>query len=341
MAFRKTGTVKGSVSFFVAVCIMVIIVVSQISVSVVVGKILVQDSKTELWSEAEENADIINGWMERQADILTTMKNSLVYLNDTDHEKIMDYLNLNLSENEDALMYYVCFEYDKSVLPADHSKLDLDPTERVWWKAAMEAGGIAYTEPYVDFATGQMIVSVATPCKIAGKQAVVLADITIDHLVEIVEGISIDESTQSFMLAADGSVVTHANEAFLPKEEGNTILTDEVSLDLDMQEVTDFTDYDGREKYVSVANVEATQWKIGITEDKQVIRRHVINSLKGIFIGNITLMIFFTLLLFFRVSAMLKPVSVFQRGILMSILTRRKAERKMRLMCLRQPAQNW
>ncbi len=315
MARRRTKTVKGSVSFFVAACIMIIIIVSQISVSIVVNGILTQSSKTELAAEAQENADIINEWMEKQAAALTTIKDGLVYQNDTDHENIMDYLELNLKENEDALMYYACFEYDKSVLPADHSKLDLDPTTRVWWKAAIEAGGIAYTEPYVDFATGQMIVSIATPCRIAGKQAVVLADITIDRLVQIVERMGTDESMQAFMLAADGSVVTHTNKDFLPKEDGNTILTDVVDIDLDSQEVENFTDYDGREKYAAVGDVDATHWKIGITKDKQVIRQQVIDALHGTFVGNITLMIVFTVLLFIRLNVMLKPVSEIQKAV--------------------------
>ncbi len=315
MIHKKTRTVKGSVSFFVAVCIMIIIIVSQISVSVVVNGILNDRSKSELMSEADENAKIINGWLEKQAATLTAIKDALVYQNDTDHEKIMDYLELNLGENEDALMYYTCFEYDKSVLPADHSTLDLDPTTRIWWTAAMEAGGIAYTAPYMDFATGQMIVSIATPCKIAGKQAVVLADITIDRLVEIVDTISDEESIQAFLLSSDGSVITHANKAFLPKEEGNTKLADVVNLNLSANEATEFTDYDGKAKYAAVSTIDATQWKIGITKEQSIIRRQVIDALQGTFIGNIILMIIFTLLLFVRLNAMLKPVSEIQEAV--------------------------
>ncbi len=315
MAHKKTRTVKGSVSIFVAACIMIIIIVSQISVSVIVNGILNDNNKSELMSEATENAEIINGWLEKQASILNTIKDALVYQNDINPERIMDYLELNLPQNEDALMYYACFEYNKSVLPADHSTLDLDPTTRIWWTAAMEAGGIAYTAPYVDFATGQMIISIATPCKIAGKQAVVLADITIDRLVDIVNEISVDSSVQAFMLAADGSVITHENKAFLPKEEGNTILTEYVDLNLSSSEATEFTDYDGKEKYAAVSTIDATQWKIGITKDQSVIRMQVVDALQVTFIGNIILMIVFTLLLSFRVNAMLKPVSEIQKAV--------------------------
>ena len=315
MAIKNMGTVKGKVSIFVTVCIMVIIIVSQICNSIVVNNILTNDSKEALKSDAEGNARTINEWMERQAGILTTIKDSLEYQNDTDHEKIMNYLESSLSANEDALMYYVCFEYDKSVLPANHAVLDLDPTTRGWWIAAMEAGDLVYTEPYVDYATGQMIVSIATPCKIGGEQAVVLADITIDRLIEIVEGISNDESTQAFMLASDGSVVTHANMEFLPKEEGNTILAEEVNLNTDAEDVTSFTDYDGKDKYAAIGVVESTQWKIGVTKDIQVIKQQVMDTLWGTIFVSIALMIISILLLFVMVRSMLKPVSEIQQAI--------------------------
>ncbi len=312
---KRKQTVKGKVSVFVTICILIIILVFQVCSSVVVNNLLTQDSKEELGVYAEENARTISEWMEKQADILTTIRDSLVFMGDTDHERIMDYLEQNLAESEDALMYYTCFEYDKSVLPADHSTLDLDPTERGWWKEAMAAGHLVYTDPYVDFATGQMIVSIATPCKIGGKQAVVLADITIDRLVEMVNGISDDNSTQAFLLASDGSVLTHANEAFLPTEEGNTVLADEVNLDLESEGISKFMDYDGSEKYAAVRTVEATQWKIGVTRKTQVILEQSVRAMSGIIIVSMILMLISVVLLFALVQSLLKPVSNIQEAV--------------------------
>lgn len=91
----------------------------------------------------------------------------------------------------------------RGVFPADHSTLDLDPSTRGWWKDAVESGGLIYTEPYTDFATGQMIVSIAEPFTLDGEQAVILADITIDSLIEMVQGIGTGEGTN------DGVVNRH------------------------------------------------------------------------------------------------------------------------------------
>lgn len=154
----------------------------------------------------------MDGWLSAQAQVVHSMANSLVYMNTTDKDEIEGYLEASLKENDNALMYYVCFEYNKSVFPADHSEVDLDPTSREWWKAAMEKQGLIYTAPYKDFTSGKMIVSIAEPAVIGGQQAVVLADITIDTLVKLTSALSKDKDMSAFLVTGDGSVVAHDNE---------------------------------------------------------------------------------------------------------------------------------
>ncbi len=155
------------------------------------------------------------------------------------------------------------FEYDKSVNPADHSAIDLDPTTRDWWGQAVSKGGLIYTEPYVDYATGRMIVSLAEPLELQGRQAVLLADITIDRLVELVGGISSGGVGEAFLLSAGGSVLTHADEALLPSEAGMTVLDDVIAIDLDASGAQKIEDPDGTAQYVDIATVERTGWKLG------------------------------------------------------------------------------
>lgn len=225
----------------------------------------------------------------------------------------MDFLEVNLNSNEDALMYYCCFGYNGGVLPADHSSLDLDPTTRSWWTDALAKDGLIYTAPYTDFATGKMIVSLAVPCKIGGEQAVVLADITIDSLIDIVKNVSTDENIQTFLLAGDNSVITHENEDYLPKEEGNTILSDMLQIDLESSDISTFTDYDGTKKYCIVRQIAATGWKIGITQNTSVISGKVRNKLMTPLLADILLLIISVVGLNLAVSIMLKPLSELKR----------------------------
>ena len=87
--------------------------------------------------QAVTNANVVNEWLVEQGNIVHTIRNGVAFMNTKDTDQIMDYLEVNLAENEDVLMYYVCFAYDGGVFPADHSRLDLDPTTRDWWKMAI------------------------------------------------------------------------------------------------------------------------------------------------------------------------------------------------------------
>lgn len=302
------GTIKGRIAVFVTICTVLIILLNTLTNSMTTRNIMVQDAKNLLTEEAKANADIINEWLKEEGKIVDTMANALAYMDSKDTDAIMDYLEVNLNENENALMYYCCFGYEGGVFPADHSELDLDPTTRDWWKQAVSENGLIYTAPYTDFASGQMIVSIAKPLKIDGEQAVLLADITIDRLIEITRNISTDDSTQTFLLAEDGSVVTHANEEYLPKEDGNTILTDRVKINLDSEKAFTFTDYDGQKKYGVIGEVESTGWKLGVTQNTSVINKQVWNNLIFPLVMGIVLLIIIVALLNMVISRMLRPM---------------------------------
>ncbi len=303
------GSIKGSIIIYVVLSIILIIVVTAAINSIVLNTALKTSEHSILSTEAESTSDIIDEWLVGQANIVETMKNALVTMDKDDTKGIMDFLESNLANNDDALMYYCCFGYNGGVLPADHSSLDLDPTTRGWWKDAIAKGGLIYTAPYTDFATGQMIVSIAVPCKIEGEQAVVLADITIDNLIEIVKNVSTDESVQTFLLAEDNSVITHENEAYLPKEEGNTILTDMLKINLASHDISTFTDYDGVKKYCVVRTIETTGWKMGITQNTSVISGKVGSNLVFPLITDVVLLILSIIVLNIVVSMLLKPLS--------------------------------
>lgn len=303
------GTIKGRIILYVAGSTILIIAITALINSMVFNAALKSSEHSVLIAEAEGTADIIDDWLTGQADIVEVMKNALEGMEKTDSEAIMAFLEKNLADNEAALMYYCCFGYFGGVLPADHSQIDLDPTTRDWWSEAVSKNELIFTDPYMDFATGKMIVSIAAPFTISGEQAVVLADITIDSLITMVKNVSMDENVQTFLLAGDNSVITHENEAYLPKEEGNTILTDVVALQSEDSRVTTMTDYDGVKKYCVVRTVNATGWKFGITQNTSVIRQKISSNLVFPMIADVFLLIILIGILNFVVSAMLKPLS--------------------------------
>lgn len=307
---RFFGSIKGNIICYVALCTIIILAVTATLNSVVMRNVLVTNGHNTLAEKAESTGELIDEWLVRQSYIVDTMKSGLETMKRGNMDAVMDYLEANLSQNPDALMYYCCFGYDGGVFPADHSSLDLDPSTRSWWTDALEAGDLIFTAPYTDFATGQMIVSVAEPFTMDGEQAVVLADITIDSLIQMVQGIGTDESVQTFLLAEDNSVITHENEEYLPKEEGNTVLSEVISINLDEKGVSTFKDYDGLSKYFIVQTIEKTGWKIGITQPVSVIGREVRKNLMFPLVVDVILLIVFIVLLNIVVNRLLKPMAV-------------------------------
>lgn len=306
----RQRTIRNNILIMVVIGMLVMIVAFETFSYQMVSGLLNDNLSTRLGMQSEKTAMEMNDWLSEQANMVHSIGMALSYMGNTDRTAIENYLEKCLKENDSALMYYLCFEYNKSVLPADHSDLDLDPTERSWWIAAMEKGGLIYTEPYMDFASGKMIVSIAEPVKIDGKQAVVLADITIDTMVGITATLSESEDMSAFLLTEDGSVIAHDNEEYLPKEEGNTILTEEIDgIDISSEGITTFKDYDGQNKYLSVSKVDETGWIFGIMENTSVAKAKTGRTLVTFLILGTVILLIMTIWIVLAVSRMLKPLA--------------------------------
>lgn len=312
---KERRTIKQGILSVVSISIIVVILLSLVLSSNMIQKNLKESARQYVTLESKETASEINGWLKNQGTILHTMKNSLVFMNDTNHEKIENYLEESLTDNSEALMYYVCFEYDKSVLPADHSVVDLDPTTREWWSAALEKKGLIYTKPYMDYVTNQMIVSIAEPLMIDGEQAVILADITIDKLVERVNSISEQGNVQGFLVDSDGGVVAHQNQDYLPKEDGNTILSDALNIQLDSQTVNTFIDYDGTEKFLGITEIAETGWKMGVAENVSVVSAQIARTIISFCILGILLLLLSVAAMTVVIRRMLMPVDKLKKFI--------------------------
>lgn len=302
------NTIKGRIAILITICTVIIIAVMIANSAISTRNIMISDEKNLLREDAESNANTINQWLDEQSSIVHTLGLGLQYMNDNDTDAIMDYLEVNLAENKDALMYYCCFGYDGGAFPADHSTLDLDPTTRGWWQMATSQNKLIFTAPYMDYATGQMIVSIAEPITIDGVQAVILADITIDTLIQMTKDIEAGTDLETFLLADDNSVISHNNNMFLPKETGNTILTNVVSIDLNRQGVFTFKDYDNKNKYAAIAEIELTGWKLGVCQNTSIIDANISRNLLISVILGAVLLVITVVWLVGATSRMLRPM---------------------------------
>ena len=312
--------IRGKIVRFTVICMIIMIAVVVVAEGFVMAKNLRQNSTDYVLAQAQDKTQSINEWLEKEAVYVDSLSTTLASFDAENKDGIMDFLEQSLAKNPDALMYYCCFGYDGGVFPADHSTLDLDPTTRGWWQQSTGENALIYTDPYVDFASGQMVVSIAKPFEMSGEVAVVLADITIDSIVEQINAISNSENLSSFLIASDGSVVAHENEEFLPKEEGNTILSDIVDYNVQEGEVSVVKDYDGVNKYMAVSTLESTGWQLGVAENTSVVINELLKSML-ISVGVcVALLIIFALMLRSSIKTMLKPMETMKSFIRQKVI---------------------
>ena len=307
---KRLKTIRGSITILVVVCTIIILYSAIIFNALRFNSGIMTTSKQYITNQAVTEAQVIDEWLGKQAQTVETLAASIEasgYTQD-DREAIEACLEKSLAGNSEALMYYCCFGYNGGVFPANHIDLDLDPTTRGWWIDSTTSGTLIYTDPYKDFATGQMIVSIAKPVTLGGEQAVVLADITLDTLIATLDRLLISDEVQAFLLASDGSVVVHNNADFLPKEEGNTLLQDQISINIGELGVQQIKDYDGQKKIVALHEIASTGWILGVAETKSSITSTVDSSFVEASIIGIALIVVTTILLNAYLKKKFRPI---------------------------------
>ena len=306
---KRSKTIQGKITTSVMIFVMIIIVVMGVVGAIAIHKTVTDETNQLLSMQSSTTAQTIDNWLIAEGAKVHGIKQAVEQMDYNNTDAIMDYIDKALKDNENALMYYICYDYDGGVFPADHSKLDLDPTSRGWWKQAVSENKLIYTAPYTDFASGQQIVSIAEPFTNNGKQCVALADITIDKIVETVQGATEEKGFSSFLLDSDGVVVSHANEDFLPKEDGNTVLADALGIKLESGKIIAFKDYDGKKKYLSVSTVEQTGWMLGVAEENNNIKTTVTKNVVLICLIGVILLVLSIVLFTKVVDSQLAPLA--------------------------------
>lgn len=305
---RVRKPINRKISIIVSVSIAVIVIVAEIFTGLRMNDIMLEDSRYLLEEQSKGNAKWIDAWFRIKEDDLRDMVRGIESLSSIEPMYIMNYMEKCLAEDEEVLMFYTVLSENKAIYAADHTSPAIDPTERGWYKKAMEVNDLIYTEPYVDAVTGGIVISIALPFTVKNKQAVALADIKIDSLVQVASEINNGKNISAFLIADDGSIVYHANAAYNPSADGNTKITDVLDVNINTDEVTTYTEYDGSRRYCSVHDVAINNWKLGVTSDISAIEEDIRAAVNGNLVVLIILAVIAILLLSFVLKRMLEPI---------------------------------
>ncbi|BCB06092.1 methyl-accepting chemotaxis protein McpC [Bacillus sp. KH172YL63] len=168
-----------------------------------------------------------------------------------------------LSLYEEATSIYLASPNKKlKIVPSVSLPSDFDPTSRDWYKAAEEArAGVVWSEPYIDTATEEYIITASRAIVSENKVIGVLGvDINLSQLTERISEVEIGYSGYPFLIGVDGAAIVH------PTKRGEDLSSlPFISKMLKAEKAADTIRYelDGDEKVLVYDTVPKTNWKVG------------------------------------------------------------------------------
>ncbi|MFV3367909.1 methyl-accepting chemotaxis protein [Pseudomonas sp. NY15435] len=143
-----------------------------------------------------------------------------------------------------------------------------DPRTRPWYKDAVAAGGTTLTEPYIDAATQELIMTVATPARAGGKTVgVVGGDLGLQTLVQIINSLDFSGMGYAFLVSGDGKILVHPDKSFIMKSLSDIYPQNTPKIGGGFSEA----ELNGHTRILSFTQVKglpSVNWYIGLSIDK-------------------------------------------------------------------------
>ncbi|VVP11215.1 Methyl-accepting chemotaxis protein PctA [Pseudomonas fluorescens] len=143
-----------------------------------------------------------------------------------------------------------------------------DPRVRPWYKGAESSSTATLTEPYLDAATGQTIISIATASKKAGQSVgVVGGDLSLQTLIDTLSARDFDGMGYAFLVGSDGKILVHPDKTLVMKTLREAYPDNTPRITRDFSEV----EVDGKTRIVTftpIKGLPSVNWHIGLSVDK-------------------------------------------------------------------------
>ncbi|MCM1299687.1 MAG: methyl-accepting chemotaxis protein [Firmicutes bacterium] len=234
----------------------------------------------------------VNQWLEQQGQFALSQANAAAKLVEYtgDFSKNDDFIDSVMEINDSLLDCYTAYEAngelfmavtDTSTLPAD-----FDPRTRDWYQNAKKKNKVYFTAPYMDTATGAMIITASAPIISNGRFTGVFGcDITLDVIMYLVQEMELSENGYPVMIDDNGSFMVHGdNPDYAPRiEYGSAWFSyydkaqgDYAKVIPQVSTLTTYfdknTDWDGEQKYFAFRKLTTADWYLGyIFPEKDIL----------------------------------------------------------------------
>lgn len=227
---------------------------------VITGVIGFQQSKTLLENTVQYEINTAGQTLVRSIDAWQSSK--LAVLNSTGQFTTSSQLNDVLLQGAQAggfLYMYLGSEQGKMIIqPFVDLPADYDPRTRPWYQDAVKSSDPILTAPYVDAASGELVMSFAQ----AVSNGVIASDIAMTDVVNSVVNLEFGETGQAMLVDASNNVLVHKNIELIGKSIDEIFQGGKITAEI--SEVTN----SGQTMLVAGYAIKGTPWRVIISIQK-------------------------------------------------------------------------
>ena len=143
-----------------------------------------------------------------------------------------------------------------------------DPRARPWYKSAQSTSGSALTEPYIDLASGQLVISIVDSVLKDGQNiGVVGGDLSLQVITDSLNALDFNGMGYAFLVSADGKILVHPDKALAMKNLKDVYPQDTPVIGNQPSEIK----VDGKTRIVTftpIKGLSSVNWYIGLSVDK-------------------------------------------------------------------------
>ncbi|MEC5422906.1 methyl-accepting chemotaxis protein [Virgibacillus sp. C22-A2] len=278
---------------------------------------LINEKANSIEMQMESLNNTFDTFFTNKANVLNRFSQSDIILDfdrDEDYNELMDYFGATVNADEDIINVYTVDSTDgHTTIYPDADLGDFDGTTRGWYTEAIEAdGGVVWTEPYVDIATGNMVITATQAIYSANGTLIGAngADILVDTLLDITNKMSSSETGYTMIISPDGNYVSHPDEELLGESAVEEVFYEKVQSSGE-NGVIEYTESDEK-KILGYATNGITGWVLAETVYESEFQSIATQTLLPILVTLGIIIVLAVIIAFFITRRITKPIKVLQ-----------------------------
>ncbi|PCC97471.1 methyl-accepting chemotaxis protein [Halopseudomonas pelagia] len=264
-------------------------------------KALQDNLRTYLTDAGSLTAENISNWLSGRILLMQSLAANLAA---DDGSRRIDLLEQRTLEETFDFSYLGETNGGFTMRPESDMPADYDPRTRPWYSAVKAQRSTILTEPYLDAATGDLIITVATP----SANNVVGGDLNLQKVSSIINALDFNGMGHAFLVSSDGTVLVHPDAALQMKSLGAVFAGASPAIENRLTEV----ELDGQPRIVTflpVTGLPGVNWHVGLSIDKDKAFASLTSFRVSALIATLVALVSIVLLLGLLINYLLRPLN--------------------------------